>query len=256
MSKNIGKLIAEHRKEKGITQEELAEHLGVSTKTISRWERGLTDPDVSFIGNLSKYLDISIVDLLPPDFEFHIDKKGMNELIINTIKLYDNYKKKYIKKTKKQILMLFIVFLSIAILGSFATYHLTKDKYITTFYNLDASLDKYQVSGHIIENKKHTIIAINHLDLSDAIANFDEIKTEALSIEISSKGQLLLKNTYEQDEETLLKNLLNEYSSEIVIEQDSEEYTKFAKENISIEILYGKNLHDYERIDLLLSNIN
>lgn len=63
-SKKIGKLIAKRRKEKGMTQGELAERLSVSNKTISKWETGAGLPDISILVDLASILDISVDDLL------------------------------------------------------------------------------------------------------------------------------------------------------------------------------------------------
>ena len=63
-SKKIGKLIAKRRKEKGMTQGELAERLSVSNKTISKWETGAGLPDISILVDLASVLDISVDDLL------------------------------------------------------------------------------------------------------------------------------------------------------------------------------------------------
>ena len=63
-SKKIGKLIAKRRKEKGMTQGELAERLSVSNKTISKWETGAGLPDISILVDLACVLDISVDDLL------------------------------------------------------------------------------------------------------------------------------------------------------------------------------------------------
>lgn len=57
--KDFGKYIAEKRKEKGFTQEELANKLYVIPTTISKWERGVSYPDITVITNLCKELDIS-----------------------------------------------------------------------------------------------------------------------------------------------------------------------------------------------------
>ncbi len=62
--KNVGKFIAEMRKKKGLTQEELAERLGVNSRSVSRWETGRCMPDLSLLSPLSKELDISINDLI------------------------------------------------------------------------------------------------------------------------------------------------------------------------------------------------
>ena len=60
----IGKFIAKCRKDKNLTQDQLAEKLGVSNKSISRWENGKTMPDVSLFKPLCDELDIAINDLL------------------------------------------------------------------------------------------------------------------------------------------------------------------------------------------------
>lgn len=60
----IGKFISICRKEKELTQTQLAEILGVSDKSISRWENGKTMPDLSLYEPLCKTLDIQISELL------------------------------------------------------------------------------------------------------------------------------------------------------------------------------------------------
>lgn len=60
----IGKFIAKLRKEKGLTQKELAEKLNITDKAISKWENGKSLPDILTIPNLCKELEITINDLL------------------------------------------------------------------------------------------------------------------------------------------------------------------------------------------------
>ena len=61
---NIGKFISVKRREKNLTQEQLAEKLGVSNKTISKWENGKCMPDYSVIELLCQELNISLAELL------------------------------------------------------------------------------------------------------------------------------------------------------------------------------------------------
>lgn len=63
-TKKIGKFISENRKRKGLTQEQLGELLGVTNKTISRWENENYMPDLSLLIPLSETLDISLNELL------------------------------------------------------------------------------------------------------------------------------------------------------------------------------------------------
>lgn len=60
----IGKFIQQLRKEKNLTQKDLAEYLSVTIQAISKWERGLGCPDISLLRPLSEKLEISISELL------------------------------------------------------------------------------------------------------------------------------------------------------------------------------------------------
>ncbi|WP_243033603.1 helix-turn-helix domain-containing protein, partial [Blautia obeum] len=55
----IGNFLKKLRKEKGITQEQLAEILNVSGRTVSRWETGNNMPDISILVDIADYYDIS-----------------------------------------------------------------------------------------------------------------------------------------------------------------------------------------------------
>ncbi len=63
-SKECGNFIAELRKEKKLTQKELAEKINVSDKAVSRWETGKGYPDVTSLVSLSEYFDVSVNELL------------------------------------------------------------------------------------------------------------------------------------------------------------------------------------------------
>ena len=60
----IGKIIAEMRKEQNLTQVDLAEQLGISNKTISKWECGNGMPDYAVIDELCAILKINVNELL------------------------------------------------------------------------------------------------------------------------------------------------------------------------------------------------
>ena len=60
----IGKFIATSRKKKGLTQIELADKLNITDRAVSKWERGKGCPDISLLEDLSKILDVSIIELL------------------------------------------------------------------------------------------------------------------------------------------------------------------------------------------------
>jgi len=103
----IGKFIAKCRKEKKMTQSELAEKLGVTDKSIGNWENGRNMPDLSLFKPLCDELDITINDLLSGE---KIDKdkyqEKFEENIVNTI----DYSTKRIKKYSNIVGLLFVIF--------------------------------------------------------------------------------------------------------------------------------------------------
>ena len=64
MDMTIGKRIALLRKEKGLTQEELASHMGVSPQAVSKWENDQTCPDISALPKLARLLGVTVDELL------------------------------------------------------------------------------------------------------------------------------------------------------------------------------------------------
>ena len=67
MNINIGENIKNLRKRKNITQEELAEHLGISFQSISKWERGEGLPDITILPELADFFNTSIDELIGSD---------------------------------------------------------------------------------------------------------------------------------------------------------------------------------------------
>jgi len=64
MEHSIGKKIAFYRKARGMTQEELAEVLGVSPQAVSKWENDIACPDIALIAPIAKYFGVSTDELL------------------------------------------------------------------------------------------------------------------------------------------------------------------------------------------------
>ena len=64
MKKTLGTMIAELRKQNGMTQLELAEKMGVTDKAVSKWERDLSCPDINSLPNLAQILGVSVEELM------------------------------------------------------------------------------------------------------------------------------------------------------------------------------------------------
>lgn len=115
----IGEFISEKRKEKNLTQLDLAKKIGVTDKAVSKWERGLGCPDISILEVLAKELDVSVLELLK-------GRKIENEVI--KVTEADDYVKESFKVSKditrnrflniiSEVLFYLIVFISLFFIG-------------------------------------------------------------------------------------------------------------------------------------------
>ena len=108
----IGKFIQKLRKEKNMTQLELANKLGITDRAISKWENGRGMPDLSYIQSLCEILDISINELLNGErINDNQYQEKSEEIIVDTI----NYTETKLKKTKKKSNIIFAVLIFIVL---------------------------------------------------------------------------------------------------------------------------------------------
>ena len=101
----IGFFLKELRKEKGITQEQLAKVLNVSGRTVSRWETGSNMPDISILVSIAEYYKVSIPEIIDGERK---SGKMNNEVKETAIKLSD-YAEAINQKIKKRLLVLTLV---------------------------------------------------------------------------------------------------------------------------------------------------
>ncbi len=198
----IGKFIAKCRKDKNITQEQLAEELGVTNKSISRWETGKNMPDYSILKKLCKTLDIDVNELLIGE------KIQKNEIQTRRIENLDLILKEYYHmkeqkdKTKNKIVLIISILIPITLI-------------LTTIIMLDNS---FKNRLHITTNK----------------TQYNEV--------IGEKTKKIYKNKWGMSEEIFPKTIDNlniidfkmicddfwdpQFLSYLVVEYDKENYKK------------------------------
>lgn len=103
--KKIGSFLKELRKEKGVTQEQLAENFGVSGRTVSRWETGSNMPDLDILIQIADYYGVEIREILDGERKSEIMNKEMEETVLKVAD-YSNYEK---QKLTKRMCYLFVV---------------------------------------------------------------------------------------------------------------------------------------------------
>jgi transcriptional regulator with XRE-family HTH domain len=110
----IGRFISEKRKEKGLTQKELALKIGVTDKAVSKWERGMGCPDVSILEILADCLGVSILEILKGRIIENeiIPITEANDYVKETVKYSKENNKNKIKEIISKIIMFLIIFIS------------------------------------------------------------------------------------------------------------------------------------------------
>ena len=118
----IGAFLKSLRKEKNMTQEQLAEQLGVSNRTVSRWETGSNMPDISLLTEIAEFYDVSIPEII------HGERKSeeMREDIKEVAETMSDYakaeKEKVVKSIRDMSIIGFIALIVYMALGETGVY--------------------------------------------------------------------------------------------------------------------------------------
>lgn len=108
----IGKFLKELRNEKKLTQSEFAEMLGVTNRSISRWENGVTMPDFDLLIELARNYDVEVMEILNGERKDNSMDKQTEELLLKVAD-YDNEGSFFF--TKRMCIIFFIAIISIVI---------------------------------------------------------------------------------------------------------------------------------------------
>ena len=175
---NLGEKIVSLRKKNNLSQEELAEKIGVTRQTISKWELEETTPDINQAKKLSKLFNISLDELTNNDISNILVEK-----VSNTEKLAGIIIK--ILKALGIFILVFIgIIIALIIFFNVRTYH--EDNTVTGKISINCSLDNEEYLYEAEYNKDFQIIysggdawIMNHID----IEKYDDINQVVAHIE-------------------------------------------------------------------------
>ena len=214
----IGKFIKELRIQNNLTQQDLGDKLGISGKSISKWERGINLPDISILTDLSKIFHITTDELLNGK---KLDKEKNNN---------------YFKKLFILTIALIILLISFIIIKNYHTYEI---------YHLNSDNTILEVDGYLIFNYKEHILLINSLKYHGEIIEY----TDNINIILKNNDEELINYnvTYQKD---LIKNLINKTTLNI---KTSKNYKKIDNLNLIIKF-NNQSIETKLRITEKLSN--
>ena len=220
-NKKIGKLIADLRKAKGLTQQDLGDIVGVGFRAASKWERGITMPDISIINELSKILGITSDELLSGEVNKDI-KSSKNNKLSNKIKI--------------TISIITVIILIITA----TTIYLQNKTYIYEITQIDGA--DYNIEGRVTFNKNKMSILVNKLIFLEK--NFSSQIIQDYEYEIYSKDTYIfgygknpeaINNLQKITIEEMSKNFKVNYNGETTIKR-----REIVENKLSI-ILYLRN---------------
>jgi len=152
----IGAFIKNLRKDKNLTQKELADKLGITDRAISKWERGMGCPDISLLEDLAKVLEVSVLEILKG--ELLDSNKSLNEKdLLESMSLSKKNILNNIKKITNIVTIVIIVIISLVIaITNIRSISLLNKNY--DMYELDEDynifLESYQEKVNIILNNQ------------------------------------------------------------------------------------------------------
>lgn len=201
----VGKLIAQIRKEKGLTQEELAEKFNISGKSVSKWERGINAPDISILESLSEELGITVNELLSG--EKNVSNIQNDKITVDSINYYNN-------KFKHRSLIIFaliVIFLILLFSLLFTINNFNK----CSIYSLDSNDENISINGFIIFNQLEKIIIINNIKYNDEyeMTNKEKI-VKNVNIRLISKDKVIF---YLYDDQSFTSQTLSSVVDSISI---------------------------------------
>lgn len=96
--KKIGIFLKELRREKQLTQEQLAEILGVTNRSVSRWENGVNMPDFDLVIEIAQYYDVSIEEILDGERKSEMIDKKTEQMLLKVADYESNEKQRFSRR--------------------------------------------------------------------------------------------------------------------------------------------------------------
>ncbi len=172
-NEKIGNFIATLRKNKELTQKELALKLSVTDKAVSKWERGLSFPDITLLNSLAEVLDVDVSEILNGEFgkDKDIDiQKAIDEAIENIYKTRKERNDRIKKKLLKWIII--AVFISLIIFVAIRNYIKYNPNKILPGEN-SYKLERYYLEDSGLDKMKEIVEKSENMSSKYAVSYFE-----------------------------------------------------------------------------------
>ncbi|MBE6144269.1 MAG: helix-turn-helix domain-containing protein [Firmicutes bacterium] len=281
-NQKIGTFIKELRKEKNLTQKDLAGKLNITDRAISKWERGINCPDIFLLDDLSQILDVSVIEILKGR---RLSKEEIinNKELVETMSFANKTLKEKLKKVIDTVTISIVVFISLLLL----LYNIRGIYYSNKVYNTDSNQeislqDKYinKINNNInlIENNQGKYNYEEYQLILNFINDIKYLTNKNIEQELINKTQFTIKdfnnffdnmsiydiygydgsNSYKQIYKIILKYDINKYDNMLNYNLAQRYYANSYQELSEIYYpiyLYNYNFKEHIGYEIYIKNL-
>ena len=229
-NKKIGKYIAQLRKDKNMTQEDLAQQLFIDRSIISKWERGLYIPKHDIILKLSNLFDVTVNEIYFGERQTETNKAQVNEVTINIIKDH--------KKLVKKITIFCISIFLILILAFFVFYFITNYNSIKVYTITGETENLSLQNGLLVVSREKSYIQLGNIKV------LNEKKITNINLYYERNGE---KNILYFDQE-MPKLLTNDFHKN---KNYSYNDLQYIKNNLFLEVTFDDNKKETTQLHVI-----
>jgi len=200
----IGRFICKLRKEKGMTQQDLANRLGVTDKAISKWENGRSMMDISLLKPLSECLGVSIVEIINGERMDDKDKiLKSDDVVLKTVDYADSKIKRIIFSVGRIVGVVFIclvvLFLGIIykIYCAYELFYIDMDDYFIDGESYDkvVNIDSFYIDNKVLNEDEY--LNLDGLKIRNDFLGYERVLSDSDDIEID--GYIYRDSYYDYD---------------------------------------------------------
>lgn len=171
-SKEVGNIIKKYRVENKMTQSEIAERLHVSASAVSKWERGITIPDVYMLQELAEVFGVPLTALFYKD----------QEQVLGQEEVFSTNAKKHHKHKLIALLFMLLVIILIGVLVGIDLY-VFRPHIVDEYWDMSPEITEYQAVYCISVEYKGKITSENAIEFAESIrSNYEDKFTKADAI--------------------------------------------------------------------------
>ena len=265
----LGRNIAEIRKKRGYTQKSFGEILDVNEKTISKWERGITAPDVTLLTSIADVLNVTVDELLrgekldseekviEKENVFSVEEEKAPEVKEDSYSSDDELEKRYLGgegisicvvdlysgNARKRILASISIIIAIVV-TFISAFMLIKNHYEWKKIDIYGKYDLFEVSGYIFKSNDEFKIIIDDIGYFDKLSDFGiESNSKYVKLTLFSDKKIVYSNEIKLEASIPVYRYFTNYS----IIYESDDFSELNNIHLKIEyILDGNELQCFD----------